>query len=127
VRILDNLITGFENNVSDGAELLKGDLRKEYDVEEACRDIDIVFDQEAVRGVRRSVDEPLLTLECNVRGTLLILLAAVDGDVARVAMPQALTSMVTPSARPISRRCQQTPHRRRQGASWRPRITVACG
>jgi UDP-glucose 4-epimerase len=84
VRILDNLITGSEDNVPDGAELIKGDLQNERGVEEACRDIDVVSIKGAVRSVPRSVDEPLLTLECNVIGTLRILLAAVDGGVRRV-------------------------------------------
>jgi len=84
VRILDNFLTGFEENVPDGAELVRGDLRDPGDVERACRGIEVVFHQGAVRSVPRSVDQPLLTLECNIVGTMQLLLAATAAGVRRV-------------------------------------------
>jgi nucleoside-diphosphate-sugar epimerase len=84
VRILDNFLTGFDENVPDGCELVRGDLRVADDVARACRDIEIVFHEGAVRSVPRSVDQPLLALECNIVGTMQLLLAATEAGVRRV-------------------------------------------
>jgi nucleoside-diphosphate-sugar epimerase len=84
VRILDNFLTGFNENVPKGAELARGDLRDQDQVEAACDGIEIIFHQGAVRSVPRSVDEPLLALECNITGTLRLLLAATAAGARRV-------------------------------------------
>jgi nucleoside-diphosphate-sugar epimerase len=84
VRVLDNFLTGFEENVPDGCEVIRGDLRIAHDVANACRDVDVVFHQAAVRSVPRSVDQPMLTLECNVLGTMQLLLAATEAGVGRL-------------------------------------------
>lgn len=84
VRVLDNLLTGFEENVPQEAELVVGDVRDPEAVEKACEGIDIVFHQAAVRNVARSVDNPALTNECNVTGTLNLLMAAEAAGVSRL-------------------------------------------
>jgi nucleoside-diphosphate-sugar epimerase len=84
VRVLDNFLTGFEANVPHGATVVEGDLRSYDDVARACRGIDVVFHQGAVRSVPRSVDEPLLSLECNVVGTMQLLIAATEAGVRRL-------------------------------------------
>ncbi|MFN2489086.1 MAG: NAD-dependent epimerase/dehydratase family protein [Actinomycetota bacterium] len=84
VRIIDNFLTGFEDNVPEDAELIRGDLRDADDVTKACIGVDVIFHEGAVRSVPRSVDEPLLALECNVVGTMQLLLAATDAGVGRV-------------------------------------------
>jgi UDP-glucose 4-epimerase len=84
VRVLDNFLSGFESSVPAGVELISGDLRNKEDVERACKEIDVVFHQGAVRSVPRSVDEPLLTLECNVVGTVQLLIAATEAGVRRL-------------------------------------------
>jgi UDP-glucose 4-epimerase len=84
VRVLDNFLTGFEANVPDGVELVRGDLRNKDDVDRACRGIEVVFHQAAFRSVPKSVDEPLLSETCNALGTLNLLLAAKQAGVRRV-------------------------------------------
>jgi nucleoside-diphosphate-sugar epimerase len=84
VRVLDNLSTGFEERVPAEVELLRRDLRDGDGVREACRDIDVVFHQGALRSVARSVDDPLLSQSCNVLGTLNVLMAAEETGVRRV-------------------------------------------
>ena len=84
VRILDNFLTGFEENVPADAELIRGDLRNPDDVRRACESMDVVFHQAAVRSVPRSVDDPLLTHDCNITGTVNLLMAASDAGVGRV-------------------------------------------
>lgn len=84
VRVLDNLLAGSRDVVPEGAEFVEGDLRRPDDVRAACRDVEVVFHQGAVRSVPRSVDEPVLVEECNALGTLNLLMAAADGGVRRV-------------------------------------------
>jgi nucleoside-diphosphate-sugar epimerase len=84
VRVFDNLVTGFEENVPPSIELIRGDLRDLEAVQVACREIDVVFHQGAVRSVPRSVEDPQLSNETNVAGTLNILLAAEEAGAHRV-------------------------------------------
>ena len=84
VRIFDNLLTGFEENIPADAEFMRGDLRDLQATRIACDGIDIVFHQGALRSVPRSVDDPLLSASCNVEGTLNLLLAAHNAGVKRV-------------------------------------------
>jgi nucleoside-diphosphate-sugar epimerase len=84
VRVLDNFLTGSSDRVDPAAELIEGDLREPDVVEKACADIDVVFHQGALRSVPKSVDQPLLATECNVLGTLNVLVAAQNQSVRRV-------------------------------------------
>jgi UDP-glucose 4-epimerase len=84
VRVLDNFMTGAKEAVPQEAELVEGDLRHLEDVRAAVRDVDVVFHQGAIRSVPRSVDEPVLVEECNVLGTLNVVLAASEAKVRRV-------------------------------------------
>jgi nucleoside-diphosphate-sugar epimerase len=84
VRVFDNLLTGFAENVPAGAEFLRGDLRDPDDIRKACAGIEVVFHQAALRSVPRSVDEPVLSESCNIAGTLNLLSAAEQAGVRRV-------------------------------------------
>ena len=84
VRILDAFLTGFRENVSDGAELVEGDLRDQKALRRATRDVDVVFHQAAIRSVPKSIDDPFASNECNVTGTLNLLEAAREAGVRRV-------------------------------------------
>jgi nucleoside-diphosphate-sugar epimerase len=84
VRVVDNLSTGFIENVPKGAEFLQVDLRNLDDARRACEDVEVVFHQGAIRSVPRSVDDPFLSNESNVSGTLNVLAAAGDAGVRRV-------------------------------------------
>lgn len=84
VRVLDNFLTGFEENVPESVELVRGDLRDLDAVRDAARGMDIVFHQAAVRSVPRSVDDPVLVEACNAMGTLHVLVASEEVGVRRV-------------------------------------------
>ena len=84
VRVLDNLSTGFRDNVGAGAELVEGDVRDEAAVRAAMAGVDVVFHHAAHRAVLQSVEDPLSTDLANTHGTLLVLKAASDGGVKRV-------------------------------------------
>jgi len=86
VRVLDNFITGKEENLEgilNKIELIKGDIRDKRIVQKALKGIDYVIHEAAVRSVLRSVEDPLLTNDVNVSGTLNLLLASKDAKVKR--------------------------------------------
>jgi nucleoside-diphosphate-sugar epimerase len=84
VRVFDNLIAGFREVVPPEAEFQLGDLRNPEEIGKACEGIDVIYHQAALRSVAKSVDEPLITEECNVMGTLNLLNAAEQAGVRRV-------------------------------------------
>ncbi len=81
VRIIDNFLTGKRENISsflDKIELIEGDIR-DYDVcALALEGMDFVLHQAALPSVPRSIEDPLLTTEINIKGTLNLLLASRD-------------------------------------------------
>ncbi len=91
VRVLDNFITGKRENIdgfkemySSGFELVEGDLRDSKIVARASEGVDYILHQGALPSVPRSVEDPVLTNEINVGGTLNVLIAARDSGVKRV-------------------------------------------
>ncbi len=87
VRVVDNFLTGKEENIAaflDGIELIRGDIRDLEICREALIDIDYVLHQAALPSVPRSVEDPLLTNAINIEGTLNILLASKDASVKKV-------------------------------------------
>ena len=84
VRVLDNLSTGFRENIAGDAEVLEGDIRDEAAVRAAVAGIEVVFHFAAHRAVLQSVENPLSTDLANTHGTLLVLKAAHDAGVRRV-------------------------------------------
>ena len=84
VVVLDDLETGFRENVEAQARLLIGSVADEAAVRDAVRGCDVVFHQAAHKAVMRSIESPLATDTVNVHGTLTVLQAAVDAGVGRV-------------------------------------------
>jgi UDP-glucose 4-epimerase len=84
VRVLDDLCTGFRENVSPECAFIEGDVANEDVVRRAVEGVEVVFHQAAHRAVLRSVEHPLTTDRANTHGTLTILKAALDAGVSRV-------------------------------------------
>ncbi|MEA2581135.1 MAG: UDP-glucose 4-epimerase [Actinomycetota bacterium] len=78
VRGLDDLSDGSLENLSDvpALDFIEADLRDLEAVTEAAGGVDVIFHQGAKRSVPRSLEQPVLTTEVNVGGTLNVLLAA---------------------------------------------------
>ncbi len=79
VRVIDNFITGKRENLADvmnKIELIMGDIRDEETVGSAMRDMDYVLHQGALPSVPRSLENPALTNDINVSGTITVLEAA---------------------------------------------------
>lgn len=81
VRILDDLSTGKKENLSSFAEhidFVEGDIRDLETCRRAVDGVEHVIHQAALPSVPRSVEDPLLTNEINITGTLNMMLASRD-------------------------------------------------
>jgi UDP-glucose 4-epimerase len=83
-RVLDDLSSGYADNVPVGACLIEGDVADEATVSKAVAGVEIVFHLAALRAVAQSVERPLATDNANTHGTLTVLKAASDAGVRRV-------------------------------------------
>jgi UDP-glucose 4-epimerase len=89
VRVLDNLATGFRENlavVADRIEFVEADLRDLPAVCLAARDVEVIYHEAALPSVARSVSDPLESNSANITGTLNLLTAARDARVRRVIL-----------------------------------------
>ena len=84
VVVLDDLNTGFRDNVDARARLVVGSVADEAAVRDAIDGCQLVFHQAAHKAVLRSIEQPLPTDTVNTHGTLTILQAALDAGVRRV-------------------------------------------
>ena len=99
VRILDDLSTGFAENVPDAAELVKGDVADEDVVRRAVAGVEAVVHHAAHRAVQKSVDDPIATDRANTHGTLILLKSAFDAGARRFVY--ASSSSVYGGAAPL--------------------------
>jgi len=79
VRVVDNLITGKRENIEpflDKIEFLEEDIRDYETCRRAVSKVDFVLHQAALPSVPRSIEDPVLTNDINVNGTLNLLLAS---------------------------------------------------
>jgi nucleoside-diphosphate-sugar epimerase len=86
VVIIDNLITGFRENLNeiDGHfEFIEGDINDNSVLKDAIEGVDTIYHQAALPSVPRSVDDPAETHEACVNGTLNLLIAAKNAGVRR--------------------------------------------
>jgi len=86
VRVLDNLVNGFQANLDilrqyNGFEFMEGDIRNADTCQQACREINYVSHQAALGSVPRSIKEPVYFNEVNVGGFVNMLKAAVDNNI----------------------------------------------
>ena len=106
-RVLDDLSTGFLENVPAKAELIEGDVADAETVAKAVKGVEVVFHLAAHRAVFRSVEHPLTTDTVNVHGTLNVLKASADSGVRRVVSASSSSvyggaaKMPTPEDEPL--------------------------
>lgn len=87
VRVLDNFSTGRIENLSGlngSLRVLEGDLRNLQAIEQAVKDIEMVFHQAAMVSVPQSMRDPDSCFEVNVQGSLNLFEAAHRAGVTRV-------------------------------------------
>jgi len=112
VKVLDDLSTGSLKNLKtlkDKIEFYKGDIRYPEKVAEAFLDLDGVFHLAAISSVERSILEPEITHEVNVRGTLQVLLASKKHRVKRVVFISSASVYGNPDTLPISEEQEPRP------------------
>lgn len=87
VKVVDNFFTGKKENLThvlDKIELIEGDIRDLDLMKKLSRGVDYILHQAAFRSVPKSVENPTLTNDINILGTLNVLLAAKEAGVKRV-------------------------------------------
>lgn len=89
VTVIDDLSTGRLENISDLIEMKKirfvhGSILNLQLLQQIFHGIDFVFHQAAIPSVPRSIDDPILSNNINISGTLNILLAARDNNINKV-------------------------------------------
>ena len=90
MRVLDNLSTGFEQNIqnlqpkdSKYVEFIEGNIIDLATCQRACESMNYVLHQAALGSVPRSIKNPLATHEANVTGFVNMLVASRDSGVKR--------------------------------------------
>ncbi|MFA5293548.1 MAG: SDR family oxidoreductase [Phycisphaerae bacterium] len=87
VRVLDNFETGKRKNlaeIADKIELIEGDIRDKAKVQQAVKDVEVVYHLAALGSVPRSMKDPATTHDVNVNGLFTVLLAARDAKVRKI-------------------------------------------
>src|SRR5688572_30364420 len=100
VTVIDNLIGSAPDRVPDGARFIEGDIRDLQTVTDAAAGAEVVFHQAALRSVPQSVDDPVLTTECNVVGTMNVLIAAERQGAGRVVYASSSSAYGDEAATP---------------------------
>ena len=87
VTVIDNLLTGREQNLSDvwpNVEMHRVDIRHYDEIAPIVGGADVVFHLAAIPSVPRSINEPQASHEVNVDGTFEVLRASAEGGVGRL-------------------------------------------
>lgn len=87
VRIIDDLSTGYRENISEiggDVDFVEGSLADENALQKALEDVELVFHEAAIPSVPRSVENPRQTHIASVDSTFSLLLAAKERKVRRV-------------------------------------------
>ena len=114
VVVLDDLSTGYEKNIAyfrGALTFVRGDIRDEKAVRMAMTGVDYVLHQAALASVPRSIEDPVLVTDVNLRGTLVVLEEARRAGVKRLVYAasssaygdsEALPKIETMVPRPLS-------------------------
>jgi nucleoside-diphosphate-sugar epimerase len=87
VRIIDNLVTGFRENLDEirgDLDFVHGDINDDEAIDKALDGVEIVFHEAALPSVPRSVDDPVETHVACVDGTFNLLVKSREKGVRRV-------------------------------------------
>ncbi|MCX6561975.1 MAG: SDR family oxidoreductase [Candidatus Aminicenantes bacterium] len=87
VRVLDNFSTGKRENLAsfrEAVDLIEGDVRDLRTCRSAASGMDYVFHEAALASVPLSVEDPFLTDDINVGGTLNMLWAGKEAGIKRL-------------------------------------------
>ena len=85
VVVIDNLKTGFKNNLNKKAKFYRTDIRNLKSIKQIFKKekFDIVNHHAAIAEVIKSIKNPLLTIETNVLGTINLLVAGSENKIKK--------------------------------------------
>ncbi len=104
VVVFDNLSTGLEENLPQGATLIIGDMRNPEQVTQATEGADLIFHVAANASGTVSVNNPRLDFESNVCGTFNVLDAALQTRVKKFIYVSSASVYGAPQRFPIRER-----------------------
>lgn len=84
VKIIDNMSTGFRENVNPNCELIEEDICDYNAIEKHFKGVDIVFHLAALPRVEPSIIDPLPYNKVNIEGTLSVLDACKNHGVKKI-------------------------------------------
>lgn len=107
VVCLDNLSEGSLKNLEEADSyenfrFIQGDVRSEKDLEESIRNVDAVFHEAAITSVPFSVENPDLTRDVNVNGTVNVLEKSIEEGVDKFVFASSCAVYGKPNSIPIS-------------------------
>jgi UDP-glucose 4-epimerase len=85
--VIDNLLSGRESNLEEvraSVDLQRADICNYEEIAPLIRGAAVVFHEAAIPSVPRSIEQPVLSHEVNINGTLNVMRAAREGAVGRV-------------------------------------------
>ena len=82
--VLDNLSSGYRENLLQGTTFIEGDIRDRITIEQAMFGCDLVFHLAASVGNKRSIEDPVFDSAVNLLGTLNVLEAARRHGIERI-------------------------------------------
>lgn len=114
VVVLDDLSSGRSENIEHHLSrpefsFVKGDLRDKLTVEKALEGVDAVIHEAAIVSVPLSIENPALTNEVNVLGTLNLLEASLKADVKRFVYASSCAVYGAASELPVNERAPPNP------------------
>ena len=86
VAVLDNLSTGFRRNVPAAARFYEADIRDQDALRRIMKEFapDVVNHHAAQMDVRKSLDDPVFDADCNILGSLKLLIESQRAGVRRI-------------------------------------------
>jgi nucleoside-diphosphate-sugar epimerase len=87
VVVIDNLLSGRESNLEEvraSIDLQRADICNYEEIAPLIRGAAVVFHEAAIPSVPRSIEQPVLSHEVNINGTLNVMRAAREGAAGRV-------------------------------------------
>jgi nucleoside-diphosphate-sugar epimerase len=109
VTVLDDLSSGYRENLVPGVPFIEGDVRDAETVRLAAAGCDVILHLAASVGNKRSIDRPLVDSAINVLGTLNVLEAAREHGIHRVVFSSSAGIFGELKTLPISEDHPQDP------------------
>ena len=112
VAVIDDLSTGFASRldpVRDQIDFVIGSILDATAIDAAAAGCEVILHEAAIASVARSIANPLMTNEANVRGTIEVMLAAARHKVRRVVYAGSSSVYGIPESQPCREMMRAAP------------------